>query len=75
MGFLTLIFFFFNFCGRFFLEMGFPIHSLSVQGLMLCLANDNSLNCMSGLVRLCFLIRRLYRWFLRPEILEMIFSI
>ena len=34
--------------------MVFPIHSLSVLGLVFCLFDENSLNCTSGLVLLCF---------------------
>ena len=34
--------------------MVFPIHSLSILGLLFGLANENSLNCRSGLVLLCF---------------------
>ena len=46
-----------------FLEMVFPIHSLSVLGLVVCKVNENSLNCTSGLVLLCFISS----WFLlRP---------
>ena len=34
--------------------MVFPIHLLSVLGLVFCLVNEISLNCTSGLVLLCF---------------------
>ena len=34
--------------------MVFPIHPLSVLGLDVCYFNENSLNCTSGLVLLCF---------------------
>ena len=33
-----------------------PIHSLSVLGLVVCLVNENSLNCASGLVLLWFFV-------------------
>ena len=32
------------------------IHSPIILGLVLCLVNENSLNCTSGLVLLCFFI-------------------
>ena len=34
--------------------MVFPIHSKSVLGLVCCLVNENSVNCTTGLVLLCF---------------------
>ena len=46
-----------------FLEMIFPIHF--VPGLIFCLVNENSLNCISGLVLLCFFISS-SRFLLRP---------
>ena len=55
-GILTLILFFFWFFTLFFLEMAFPNHSKSVLGLLVCLVNENSLNCASGLVLLCFFV-------------------
>ena len=36
--------------------MVFQIHSLSVLGLVVCYFNENSLNCTSGLVLLCFFV-------------------
>ena len=35
-----------------------PIQSLSLLGLVFCLVNDNSSNCMSGLVLLYFYISK-----------------
>ena len=59
-GSFTLIFCFFKiFLIWFFIEMIFPIHSLSVLGVVCCLVNENTLHCTSGLVLLCFLFRRL----------------
>ena len=43
--------------------MVFPIRSYSFLGLDVCLVNENSLNCSSGLVLLCFLFRRLTLFF------------
>ena len=42
----------------YFLEMVFPIHSLSALHLVFSLVNENSLNCTSGVVVLCFLFRQ-----------------
>ena len=53
--------------------MVFRIHSWSVLCLVFCLASENSLNCTSGLVLLFFLVRCLRR-FLRPDFLELTFS-
>ena len=52
-GILTLIFCFL-FLIRFFYETVFSIHSLSFLGLGFFVANENSLNCTSRLVLLCF---------------------
>ena len=38
--------------------MVFQFQSKSVLDLVLCLVNENSLNCSSALVLLCFLFRR-----------------
>ena len=43
--------------------MVFQIYSLSNLGLVFCSVNENSLNCRSGLVLLCFLFRDLYQEF------------
>ena len=48
----TLIFSFFYWI--FFSKWFFLISSYSVLGLVCCLVNENSLNCTSGLVLLCF---------------------
>ena len=36
--------------------MVFPIHLLSIIGLVFCLVNENFLNCALGLVLLCFFL-------------------
>ena len=52
---IDFLFFFLIFHSDF-LEMVFPVHSSSVLGLVFCLVNENSLNCTSELVSLCFFV-------------------
>ena len=55
-GILTLIFCFFLIFLSDFLKIGFSIHSEFILGLFFCSVNENSLNCTSGLVLLCFFV-------------------
>ena len=50
--------------------MIFRIHSESVLGLVVCLVIENSFELYVRTWLLCFLIRRLHRWFLRLDVLE-----
>ena len=56
---------FWLFASDFFLN-GFPNPFIAVLGLVFCLVNENSLNCTSGLVLLCFFFISSSRFLLRP---------
>ena len=72
---LTLIFPFFPFFSSDFFRICFPDSIISVLSLVFRLVDKNSLNCTSGIVLLCFLIRRLHRQFLQPDFLELTFAL